>query len=176
MYTLAAKSTPEKARKEAMRLAEKGTTITHEIAKNLVKKHKDKELNGKAVEVVVSVSESARATEPENGKQTRSQTVAAPAADSEETVDMGFPISETEPETETPRNGSPKEGDSKKPPKQYPRSHWFKQWQQSIGPLVRLVDKISKEVGEPSSQYKHKVHELLNDATEEMTTWMKVEA
>jgi ribosomal protein L37AE/L43A len=91
------------AKKAALEMAKRGKIVTLKIAKELVSKNKAKS-NGKPVEVTVSIpqagKESARATEPENGKQTRSQTVAAPAADSE-----------TE-ETETPRNGSPTEGDS----------------------------------------------------------------
>ena len=61
-----------------------------------------------------------------------------------------------------------------KPPKQYPRSHWFKQWEMSIGPLVRLVDKIAGAVGEKQTVHHDAVQAKLNDATVQMMKWMGV--
>lgn len=60
-----------------------------------------------------------------------------------------------------------------RPPKQFPRSHWFKQWEQQIGPLVRLVDKIADGLKEKRCRHHEAVQELLNSATEEMTKWLK---
>lgn len=72
-----------------------------------------------------------------------------------------------EPENpEKPNNG--------KPPKQYDRSFWYKQWNTSIGPLVRLVDKIARELGESKCSSHGVVQDHLNIATEEMADWMKV--
>lgn len=65
-------------------------------------------------------------------------------------------------------------GGKQNPPKQYDRSFWFKQWDKAIGPLVRLVDKIAKEVGESKSKQQNAVHAHLNHATEEMMAWMGV--
>jgi hypothetical protein len=62
-----------------------------------------------------------------------------------------------------------------KPPKQVTRAQWFKQWDQAMKPLSRLVDKISHEVGEPKCQSKSVIHDHLNIATEEMQEWMGVE-
>jgi len=59
-----------------------------------------------------------------------------------------------------------------KPPKQYPRSHWLKQWESSIGPMVRLVDKIASEVGESKSSSHQSVQKQLNAATDKMHEWM----
>jgi len=39
MYVLASKDTPEKARKEVLKLAEKGARITHKQANEIIKKH-----------------------------------------------------------------------------------------------------------------------------------------
>lgn len=63
---------------------------------------------------------------------------------------------------------------SKKPAKQYDRSYWYKQWNQSIGPLVRLVDKIAHGVGEAKSESHKLVQDHLEAATEEMMEWMGV--
>jgi hypothetical protein len=60
-----------------------------------------------------------------------------------------------------------------KPPKQYPRSHWLKQWNQAIGPVVRLVDKIAGEIGEKRDPHHEAVQDRLNEATEEMEAWLK---
>ena len=61
-----------------------------------------------------------------------------------------------------------------KPPKQYPRSHWFKQWEQSIGPIVRLVDKIADAFKESGTVHHDAVQAKLNDATKQMMKWMGV--
>ena len=65
-------------------------------------------------------------------------------------------------------------GKPKTPPKQLDRSAWYKQWDQSIGPLVRLVDKIASAVGESKCESHKVVQEHLNIATEEMMEWMGV--
>ena len=61
-----------------------------------------------------------------------------------------------------------------KPPKQYDRSSWFKQWEQSIGPICRLVDKIANELGESKSKHQNSVQAHLNHATEAMMDWLGV--
>ena len=76
-----------------------------------------------------------------------------------------------EPAPTPPRKGREKPG---VPPKQYPRAHWFKQWEQAIGPLVRLVDKIAEGVGEKRCPYQLAAHDALNIATEAISEWTKV--
>ncbi len=61
------------------------------------------------------------------------------------------------------------------PPKQYPGSHWFKQWQQAIGPFVRLVDKIAEGAGDSSNGSQKVIQDHLQVATEEMQEWMGME-
>lgn len=61
-----------------------------------------------------------------------------------------------------------------KPPKQYDRSFWYKQWNTSIGPLVRLVDKIAREVNEMHGARHKGVKEGLDLATRNMIEWMGV--
>lgn len=63
---------------------------------------------------------------------------------------------------------------SGKPPKQYDRSFWYKQWNTSIGPLVRLVDKIAREVNEMHGARHKGVKEGLDLATRNMIEWMGV--
>lgn len=81
-----------------------------------------------------------------------------------------MPASDEEYE-QPPDNGK---GKSKTPPKQLDRSAWYKQWDLSIGPLVRLVDKIAGAVGESKCESQRTVQEHLNIATEEMMDWMGV--
>lgn len=61
-----------------------------------------------------------------------------------------------------------------KPPKQYDRSFWYKQWNTSIGPLVRLVDKIARELNEMHGARHKGVKEGLDLATRNMIEWMGV--
>jgi hypothetical protein len=65
-------------------------------------------------------------------------------------------------------NGAPKKQ------KQFDRSYWFKQWEQAIGPVVRLVDKIAEGVRERHDPHHEAIQEKLNDATEELMEWMGV--
>lgn len=62
-----------------------------------------------------------------------------------------------------------------KPGKQYPRSHWFKQWEQAIGPVVRLVDKIAEGVREKHDPHHEAIQDRLNEASTEMQAWMEVQ-
>lgn len=57
--------------------------------------------------------------------------------------------------------------------RKYERPHYFKLWEKSVGPLVRLVDKISEGVSETNGKSHKAVLEHLNKATEEMARWMK---
>lgn len=76
---------------------------------------------------------------------------------------------DSEPVDKTPEQPAKPKG---KPPKQYDRSAWFKQWEQAMGPLCRLVDKIAAGVGESGGKSQKVVQDHLNVATEEMTEWM----
>jgi hypothetical protein len=59
-----------------------------------------------------------------------------------------------------------------KPPKQYDRSAWLKQWNQAMGPLVRLASKIADGVNEKGCESYKLVQNDLNAATEKMEEWM----
>lgn len=65
---------------------------------------------------------------------------------------------------------------STKPPKRLDRKAYYKQWDNVIGPLVRLVDKIAEGVGEKHDPHHVAIQDALNTATEEMVSWMRVEA
>ena len=70
---------------------------------------------------------------------------------------------------------SPRTRTEEAPPKQFPRSHWLRQWHTTIGPLVRLVNKIAEEVRQKHGKHHRAVKEHLNHATEEMTEWLEEE-
>ena len=64
-----------------------------------------------------------------------------------------------------------------KPPKatkKSSRADWYKKWNTSIGPLVRLVDKIANDVGEKHGKQHKSVKVGLEDATQAMIVWMGV--
>ena len=61
-----------------------------------------------------------------------------------------------------------------KPPKKLDKKAYFKQWDQAIGPVVRLVDKIADGVGEKDCRLHLAVQKHLNNATEAMMAWMEV--
>ena len=56
--------------------------------------------------------------------------------------------------------------------RKYERAHWLKQWNNQIGHLVRLVDKIATEVEETKCKSHKTVQDLLEVATEEMQEWL----
>lgn len=76
------------------------------------------------------------------------------------------------PETTRREGSAVKAPTNGKPPKQYDRSAWLKRWEQSIGPLVRLVDAIAKGVGESKCKSHKAVQGHLKDATNEVMEWM----
>jgi hypothetical protein len=61
-----------------------------------------------------------------------------------------------------------------KPPKKLDKKAYYKQWDQAIGPVVRLVDKIANGVGEKDSEYHANVQSHLDKATMEIVSWMGV--
>lgn len=97
MYALASNGTPEKARREAMKLADKGVAVTHAKAREIIAKHKESsgekvKPSGPASTEAAADSEdppdveeedSARESRPENGASDRSHTVTSPAAESD---------------------------------------------------------------------------------------------
>ncbi len=68
---------------------------------------------------------------------------------------------------------APSKPKSSKPPKKLDKKAYFKQWENAIGPLVRLVDKIADGVA-TKGIHRQVVQKHLNDATEEMMAWMGV--
>ncbi len=70
------------------------------------------------------------------------------------------------PETPPKGNGTP--------PKQYPRAHHYKQFDQLMATIVRMTDKIADAVGENHDPLQEKIHDHLNKANEFMAEWMQV--
>jgi hypothetical protein len=75
---------------------------------------------------------------------------------------------------EAPKQRTKKKPAKKKPPKQLDRSGWYKQWENAIGPVVRLVDKIANAVGEKGGTDQEVVQEYLENATQAVADWMGV--
>ena len=63
---------------------------------------------------------------------------------------------------------------AQKPPKKLDREAYYQQWNEAIGPLVRLVDKIAEGLGERHDPRQVAIQDRLNEATEEMMAWMGV--
>lgn len=64
---------------------------------------------------------------------------------------------------------------SKKPKRQLDRSGWYKQFDKSISPIVKLVDQIAREVNEMHGKHHRKVKDLMNQIGDTMAEWMQVE-
>jgi len=94
-----------------------------------------------------------------------------PVTDAPETAEE-TPQRNSQPVTDAPETAEETPQRNSQPPKQFDRSYWLKQWEQSIGPLLRVVDKIAAGVGESGCESQKVVHDHLNVATEEMTEWM----
>jgi hypothetical protein len=62
----------------------------------------------------------------------------------------------------------------RKPPKRLDRKAYYRQWEQAIGPLLRLIDKIATGVDEKHGASHDTVHDHLNAATDAMAEWMGV--
>lgn len=103
--------------------------------------------------------------EPAEVCDTETQVAEVEEAAEEFPVDIPEPVTPpSQPETGK-KNGTP--------PRQFDNSHWLRQWNQSIGPIVRMVDKIAKDV-ESNGRGSHRiVQQLLNEATEEVEAWLK---
>jgi hypothetical protein len=61
------------------------------------------------------------------------------------------------------------------PPRKLDKAAYYKQWEQAIGPVVRLVDKIGNGVGEKGGGNHSMVMRQLDSATEAMARWMQIE-
>ncbi len=58
---------------------------------------------------------------------------------------------------------TPKRGNGK-PPKQFDESHWLKQWDHAVGPLVRLIDNIAENF-QATDLLIAVAHDRINDVT-----------
>ena len=120
----------------------------------------------------VKMLEAPKPPKPKPPKTPPKPTSAPPIASDDETEyepDWDAEAQETAP---TAPGSPPKTNGT--PPKQYARAEWYKQWDNAIGPLVRLVNKIANGVGERHDPHHEAIQEQLNYATEEMIKWMGV--
>lgn len=72
-----------------------------------------------------------------------------------------------------PRKGKDKPAASK-PPKKFDRKALYKEWDKAVGPLVRLVDRIARDMGETGCVSHKTIRGQLDACTEEMEEWMGV--
>ena len=101
---------------------------------------------------------------------------AAPVPPSNQTTHVDADTWDDPLETPEPPEFQPEKPKSNgTPPRQLDRPAYYKQWDQAIGPLVRLVDKIAAGVGESGSHEHKLVQDRLNLATETMIEWMGVD-
>jgi len=134
------------------------------LVKNIVAERNENSIAGKA-------TPPKRDGKGQNAPYTPSSGVSDSSDEPDPFLDDGMePGGEKEPASRPPRNGT--EASAGKPERQFPRSHWCKQWDQTIGPLVKLVDKIGRNVNEMHGKHHKCVHEHLELATEEMMEWM----
>lgn len=163
----------ESAKKKALKLAAKGIKVTYSMARELIEglgKLKPSTVSGWPK---TTLDEREPKTEPAETAQSPPDT--AVYAGPEEVNEEDYAISGPDRWIDKPREpGITAKDKPSSPPKQFDRASWFKQWEQSIGPLVRLVDKIAQNVGESKSESHRTVQDHLNIATEEMMEWMGV--
>jgi hypothetical protein len=57
--------------------------------------------------------------------------------------------------------------------KKFDGSYWFKQWNQGLGPLSRMVDRLAENLGQSQSTPHKAVHKHLSDAHSAITKWLK---
>ena len=63
----------------------------------------------------------------------------------------------------------------KKPPRKLDRSAWFQKFDKSMGPIVKLVDTIAREVGEMHGKDHKAVKAAMHKMGDLMAKWMEVE-
>lgn len=56
----------------------------------------------------------------------------------------------------------------KKPPRQVDARVHFKEWHRALGPLLRLADRIARDVGQPNARWQQAIHDDLQHATDEI--------
>ena len=169
---LAKASTPPKALNAAVKIAQAGKGMSRQEAIALIERHtKPKPASAPTPNEPIEVDSEPVA--PDYGKCPNCAGVKWDDEDPDKITCVkcrhpwGEPAGDSD-EEETP--APPKR--KGQPPKQYDRPAWFKQWQQSIGPLVRLVDKIAAGVHESGCPSHTVVHEHLENATKELQRWM----
>ncbi len=178
MYTL---STSPPAKKKALKLAEKGVTVTQSVAKKLVAESKPKPPPDSPDDAPEPEDEAEPDSEPETPQTDAQGTEPAdygkcPACAGTKWTDThdgvvcskcgqywGEPAGDVDPPKRPP-----------KPPKKLDKPAYYKQWDQNIGPLVRLVSTIADGVGEKNGQDHKAVKKHLNDATKAVMKWMGV--
>jgi len=89
-------------------------------------------------------------------------------ADSE--VNLDWPEADADPFS--PASQEEEKQKRSKPTRQVDRTAWLKEWRGAIGPVIRLVDKIAKGVGEKGCESHKCVQEHLGIAVEEMKEWL----
>jgi hypothetical protein len=80
-----------------------------------------------------------------------------------------------EEEFETPQPPKGRQRAAQEPKRQLDRSAWYKQFDSKVSPLVKLVDKIAREIGEMHGKHHRAVKAAMEKMGDEMASWMEVE-
>ena len=92
-----------------------------------------------------------------------------------EAPDVPFDADEDLEAEESPQSPKGRQTPAQEPKRQIDRSAWYKQFDSKVSPLVKLVDKIAREVGEMHGPHHRKVKAAMNKMGDEMAAWMQVE-
>jgi len=150
------------AKKKALRLAAKGVTVTQAVARELIDSTRGGGASGGKPSPSCTPGTAKTVPPPPNTH------IEAPF-DPDEFVgppDVSWETEDLHLEPPTPSRTTP--------PKQLDRSAWFKRYDQSIGPLVRLVDTIADGVNSSQCPMHKSVQKHLDAATRDMMEWMGV--
>jgi hypothetical protein len=88
--------------------------------------------------------------------------------DPDEPIDVDSEPVDNEPEEAADRKPKPKLA------KKLDKKACYKEWNDKIGPVVRLVDKIARDVGEKDGASHKLIHRQLQACTDELAEWMGV--
>lgn len=89
---------------------------------------------------------------------------------------LGMPLEAAMTEQKVAKPKPKQKPKPKTPPKKLDKKALFKQWDQAIGPVVRLVNKIANDAGEKECASHKAIKDKLEDCTETMAEWMGVKA
>lgn len=164
----------EKAKKKALKLAERGVKVTHGIAKRLIQESSPHSPQINTSHKSVGAAPASVSNDQQPAPSTSDRPSGAPEA-LQNALEGDWPDEPPGPLPGTERAAAEPESPARRqPPKKLDRAGYYAMWNNAIGPLVRLVDKIADGVGERRDPHHEAIQDKLNEATEEMMAWMRI--